>query len=199
MPKLLGSYEEELHSIIRQIIATNYTIIIDIGCAEGYYANGLALCLPSAHVYAFDIDLKAQALCREMAKLNGTQKRVSVGGKCQPDDLNNLMTGQSLVICDCEGYEADLLRPDIAPALEKSDILVELHDHLCSGIASVILERFRGTHNVTTITATRREAENYPQLRLMDAEKRALVVSEFRCEGQQWAFFQAHSVNGLEA
>src|SRR5436190_882004 len=40
--KLLGSYENELHPFIQQLGANKYTEIIDIGCAEGYYAVGLA-------------------------------------------------------------------------------------------------------------------------------------------------------------
>src|SRR5947207_8629242 len=54
LPKLLGSYETELHSIVEQVIAADHRVVINIGCAEGYYAVGLALRLPNSRVYAFD-------------------------------------------------------------------------------------------------------------------------------------------------
>ena len=34
-PKLIGSYEAELYSAFAEILATEYTTIIDVGCAEG--------------------------------------------------------------------------------------------------------------------------------------------------------------------
>jgi hypothetical protein len=51
-PKLLGSYERELHGIMERIVRTDYATVVDIGCAEGYYAAGLALRLPEARVFA---------------------------------------------------------------------------------------------------------------------------------------------------
>src|ERR1044072_5114497 len=56
VPKLLGSYESELHSTLEEIIDRNYQKIIDIGCAEGYYAVGLALKNPKTKIHAFDTD-----------------------------------------------------------------------------------------------------------------------------------------------
>jgi hypothetical protein len=46
IPKLLGCYEAELHGVIACALNTTYDTIIDIGCAEGYYAVGLALHFP---------------------------------------------------------------------------------------------------------------------------------------------------------
>src|ERR1700751_5228426 len=46
VPKLVGCYEEELHSVIEQIIRGRYSIVVNVGCAEGYYAVGLALKMP---------------------------------------------------------------------------------------------------------------------------------------------------------
>src|SRR5262245_45426434 len=46
-PKWLGSYEAELHPAIEEIISRPYETIIDVGCAEGYYAVGLAATIPS--------------------------------------------------------------------------------------------------------------------------------------------------------
>ena len=188
MPKLLGSYEEELHEVMEKVVATDYMAIIDIGCAEGYYANGLAMRMPSARIYAFDTDLSAQALCAEMARLNAVEARVSVFGECRTDDLNTLLTKRSLIICDCEGFESEILRPDLVPAMARTDILVELHDHVQPGITPLILKRFEDTHRATTITAAERDATYYPQLRFPNLRNRQLAVSEFRQSGQQWVF-----------
>ena len=188
MPKLLGSYEEELHEVIEKIVATDYAGVIDIGCAEGYYANGLAMRMPSTRIYAFDTDLSAQALCAEMARLNAVEARVSVSGECRTADLNTLIKKRTLIICDCEGFESEILRPDLVPAMARTDILVELHDHVQPGITPLILKRFEDTHRATTITAAERDATYYPQLRFPNLRNRQLAVSEFRQSGQQWVF-----------
>jgi 2-polyprenyl-3-methyl-5-hydroxy-6-metoxy-1,4-benzoquinol methylase len=71
MPKLLGSYEEELHPFFNRFAGTDYDLIIDIGCAEGYYAVGLARLFERARVLAYDIDANARQRCSELARLNG--------------------------------------------------------------------------------------------------------------------------------
>ena len=74
IPKLVGSYEAELHSIITQALGEGYTTVIDVGCAEGYYANGFALRLPTTPVYAFDIDVQARKLCAAMSNSQSTAR-----------------------------------------------------------------------------------------------------------------------------
>ena len=121
VPKLLGSYESELHQVLNQILETDYQNVIDIGCAEGYYAVGLALRLPNARVYAMDVDSRARDLCITLAKANNVAERVVIEGACTHDRLNTLIKGRTLIICDCEGCELQLLDPRLAPGLKNTD------------------------------------------------------------------------------
>jgi len=41
-PRLIGTYEDELHPYLAEALAADPEVILDIGCAEGYYAAGLA-------------------------------------------------------------------------------------------------------------------------------------------------------------
>src|SRR5215204_4418004 len=50
LPKLVGSYEAEIQPWIRAAITQRYRRVIDVGCAEGYYAVGMALALPDAKI-----------------------------------------------------------------------------------------------------------------------------------------------------
>ena len=72
IPKLLGSYERELHPMIERLIAKGYDDVIDVGCAEGYYATGMALRLPGARVHAYDTSETARDLCSAMALLTSS-------------------------------------------------------------------------------------------------------------------------------
>ena len=71
VPKLLGSYEAEPDGALMRVFEREYRHIIHIGCAEGYYAVGLALRLPDTPVFAFDINSTNSASCIEMARMNG--------------------------------------------------------------------------------------------------------------------------------
>src|SRR2546423_12652663 len=71
IPKLLGTYELELHPAVERLIASRPTTVVNVGAAEGYYAVGLARRLPDARILAFDIDERSQEHCRRLAALNG--------------------------------------------------------------------------------------------------------------------------------
>ena len=87
-PKLCGSYESELHQVVERCLEKEFSMVLDIGCAEGYYAVGFALRQPTATVYAYDISQNARSLCAAMAEMNGVP--VKVEGKCtEKDQLRN--------------------------------------------------------------------------------------------------------------
>ena len=149
--RLIGAYEASLAPVIAEIAAKRYKLVVDVGSAEGYYAVGLALRLPLARVLARDENSKAQALCRSLAEVNGVADRVEIGGRMEHADFDLCKGKKSLVICDIEGAEAELLDPVLAPGLLKADILVEAHDCIRPGLSALIAGRFRATHEVRVI------------------------------------------------
>ncbi|WP_299477615.1 class I SAM-dependent methyltransferase [Cypionkella sp.] len=149
--RLLGSYESSLAPVIEEIVTKAYPVIIDVGSAEGYYAVGLARRLPNARVLARDANPKAQVLCAALAAANGVADRVEVGGLMDHADFDLCHAQKTLVVCDIEGAEAELLDPVLAPGLAAADILVEAHDCMRPGLSGVIAERFKATHNIRVI------------------------------------------------
>lgn len=152
-PKLVGSYEAELHAVVEKFLEqASYELIVDIGCAEGFYAVGLARRCPGIPVHAFDINDRAQIMCREMALLNGVGDQVSAGAFCTAELLKNLVSGRkSLIICDCEGYEDKLFTPDNLSGLLNSDLIIELHDFVDVNISPKLLNLFESTHEIQVI------------------------------------------------
>lgn len=69
VPYILGSYEEELHEVVEEIIARSPAVVVDIGAAEGYYAIGFARRLPKTTVFAIDLDSRARQVCEENVQL----------------------------------------------------------------------------------------------------------------------------------
>jgi SAM-dependent methyltransferase len=190
-PKLIGSYEAELHPALAEILATEYTTIIDVGCAEGYYAVGLALQMTRAKVYAFDIDAHARTLCKEMARLNFVENRVFVEEACTHLRLRELIDERTLVVCDCEGCEFELLRPEIVSGLDKTDLLVELHDFINPRIKSTLVSRFELTHHVLIIETKQRMAANYRALDGFNAQTQLFALAELRGAHMEWAFLRS--------
>ena len=189
LPKLIGSYECELHGIVEQILATHYDTVTDVGSAEGFYVVGFAMRMQSAtRIIAFDINRDARELCRSLAKKNDVEQKVIISGFCDTEVLQKTLQGHSLVVCDCEGYETELLQPSAVPALANSDILVELHDCLKPGITQVIVDRFKMSHDILMVDSVERNPADYPVIDFLSPEQQRVAVSEFRNGPQQWAF-----------
>lgn len=152
LPKLIGSYESELHEEIFLALQSDYTEIIDIGCAEGYYAIGFAKKNPRSIIYAFDTNPEAQLLCKAMAVTNEVESNVNVEGFCSKEILCQIpIRKKALIISDCEGYELDLFTSDMILSLKDFDFLIETHDCYDPSISFKLKNRFKNTHNIKSI------------------------------------------------
>jgi len=149
--KLLGCYEQPLQPYVEAAIQKQYPTILNIGCAEGYYAVGMALRMPNTRVLAHDLNPKAQEVCAELAHKNQVADRVAVGGLFTPDDFAAYAGQKVLLMCDIEGAERELLDPALAPSLKGMDIIVESHECLIQGITQLLIDRFKATHNITLV------------------------------------------------
>jgi predicted O-methyltransferase YrrM len=180
LPKLVGSYEEELHAIVRELTTQPFGHVVNIGCGEGYYAVGIARAMPTVVVNAFDLSTQAQEACWQMAQANGVGQRVVVHGGCNVDTLGRCLRGNDWVVCDCEGYEVTLLDPASVPELKNSTILAEMHDCFVPGASDLLRERFRATHAIRIIEMTGRDASRYSVLNPLHRADRARAMDEGR-------------------
>ena len=181
--KLLGAYELELHAAINRLLATDMSLFVDVGCAEGYYAAGVALRRPDVRVVAFDVDPAARRMCRMLAQRN--QVSVEVRSEATTDYLSSLGPG-AVVFSDCEGAESHLLDPERAPALVHLPIVVEIHDFVDSGISSLLRRRFEGSHHVQEVVMRPRDPVVYPELQCFVHGERELALSEGRPATMSW-------------
>ena len=185
-PKLLGSFERELHAAVEQAIGERPATVVNVGAAEGYYAVGLARRLPSARVIAFEADDRHHAAFVAIAELNGVQDRVELRGACSTDSLREVVVTGSLVICDCDGCELPLLDPELVPELRSCTLIVEAHDLLVEGVTPTLRERFAPTHHVEDVPTEPRFVDDFPQLGDIPLVTRQLAISEFRGAPMGW-------------
>ena len=207
VPKLLGSYEHELHGALMQLMAGSYTDIVDIGCAEGYYAVGLGRHFERARVHAFDLDARALRLCRRMARLNGVAGRLLLSRRCDEPVLFSLLARsigpRALIVCDCEGQEAELFTSRVVARLAPHDLLVEVHERHRPGLAAMLRRRFEASHEVLAIDSIddgrRTRLDSWPELDRFDPATRRRLLSEGR-EGQmEWLVLTARPPLALAA
>jgi hypothetical protein len=191
LPKLLGSYERELHPSLEEMFECPYSSIVDIGCAEGYYAIGMALRFPKSNVYAFDTDPHARRLCMELSRLNGVENRVHVSGVCDQITLKTLALGKrALIISDCEGYEDVLFTRQIAEQLTQHDFIIEVHDFVDIDISTRLRAAFAPTHHLRSVKSVddieKAHTYSYPQLSNYDTATRRIILSERRPCTMEW-------------
>jgi hypothetical protein len=193
--KLFGSYERELHPALGDLCATRgYGLVVDVGCAEGYYAVGLARLMPNVRVRAFDTDYPAITFCREMAEENGVADRVTVGGFCDHRTLLQEVRDEprALIVSDCEGYEVSLFPQGAGEALRRHDIVIEVHDFVDITVSTHLREVFGDSHDIELVRSeddldkVRTYHEIYPELDQFDLPTRRLLTSEGRRAIQQW-------------
>jgi hypothetical protein len=191
VPKLLGCYEAELHPVIEHIRGRGPANVVNIGCAEGYYAVGLARLLTDSRIWAYDTDGNAQTVCARVAAENGVADRITIGGTFGHEDFANFPAGDTVIICDIEGAELELLDPAKAPALTGFDIQVELHNKFEVDFNQAFIERFAATHDIQRILPADRDINAYPELRDMEHLDQLLAFWEFRRGPNPWLFMTA--------
>lgn len=160
-PKFLGTYERELHDAVERMIALAPRYVLNVGCAEGFYAVGFAIRLPDARVFAADADPKAVSATLRNAEINGVAGRVSLIGIIRSGQFHNYLRADgSLLVMDCEGAEFTLLDPGVDPILLRTNMLVEIYHEY--GNPGELATKFSETHYIASVDATSRTIADLP-------------------------------------
>jgi SAM-dependent methyltransferase len=193
LPRLLGTYESELVPHFDAVRAAGLDCVIDVGCAEGYYAVGLARRWPEVTVYAYDIEANARAACTALAAKNGVADRVVIGGEFRPEEFQMFAGRRALVLVDAEGAELDILQPDRAPALAQMSLIVETHDIIRQGALAAMLERFSPTHEIIRVDQEIKVFDRPWWLRELSHLDQLLAVWEWRLGPTPWLVMRPKS------
>ena len=192
-PKLLGCYEQALHPHLERFIARGFDSVLNIGCAEGYYAIGLARRMPCTKIFAHDLNEGAQRACHALAEANGVADRITIGGLVRGEDFARFGGVDTLVLVDIEGGEEALLDPAAFPALRHMTLIVECHEERRSGMTDLIASRFAHSHQVI------REEQPFSQPALPAWMKglghldQLLAIWEWRMAPTPWLVLEPHA------
>ncbi|MGB6691361.1 MAG: hypothetical protein WBE76_26300 [Terracidiphilus sp.] len=187
IPGLLGVYEQELHPVIEAIARRKYDLVINIGCAEGYYAVGLARLLRTK-VLAYDPEPVERDICREAAELNDVSGLVELKDLFRPSEIQKFRGMRVFCISDCEGFEEQIFTRHTISQTAGWDLLIELH-----GAAADKLMSLAWPQKMTTIESVPRTG-SYKELEGLGATKK--LLSENRATQKWlWCDSQARSIS----
>jgi hypothetical protein len=191
LPKLIGYYEKELWPVWDILKGNDYLQVIDIGCAEGYYAVGLGKIFPKSQIFAYDISKKARDLCIQMAEVNNMKSRLNISEKFDSSELKKFdFNFKTLLVCDCEGFEFELFRNIDSRYLKKVDLIIESHDFLNLEISTYLVSKFSETHDVTCIKSIddieKAKTYNFSQTSSFNLLEKKQLYSEKRPSIMEW-------------
>lgn len=197
LPKLIGTYELPVQEILKSwSVSPRSDRVVNIGCAEGYYAVGVARLFKDAKVYAYDTSIEAGELCKKLAIANNLGEQIQIKQVCNHENLEKNCTEGAVIICDIGGAELELLDPNRVPSLLKCDIIVETHDFIHAGITDAMIDRFNVSHDITIIVDTA-YLPRWSKLGLDDAlpnasnEERLLMLNEKRPPNMKWLIMKS--------
>jgi hypothetical protein len=192
---MLGTWEKELHTTVSNLKPEG--TIICIGAAEGYYAVGLAKLHLRTNVYAYEAQSLYRSFLQKNAQRNGV-KNIIIQGMCKISDLHNALDntlGNSIILCDIEGGEIELLDLDKIPQLSNAYMLVEVHEMYVENCEKKLLSRFALTHEAIVIKGKKRTIDDLPKelsfLKYLAPTNRInSLMSEGRPYPMNWIWFK---------
>lgn len=195
-PKVIGCYEQWLHPWILEEVSRKPPVIVDIGCAEGYYAVGFARLLKNSKIVAFDISNDARRICRENAILNNVAEQVFIENECTAACLESSDLRHGLIFCDCEGYEDRLFGSHLAEKLSTCSVIVECHESPPGfNTAEKLVEIFKGTHQVRLASNVLLNPHQIGRRYQLNRREAKQAIDEGRSHegfpiGQIWCYFK---------
>lgn len=177
---IIGSYEEEVHDVINEIVCNPPTCVVDIGSAHGIYPVGLARLIKEIPIIAFEMNEDMWPEIALLAEANSVLNRIKQHGLCTVHALDGVLSDNAFVISDCEGAEDELLDPVAVPSLQSALIVCELHEFYKPGITAMLVERFRRSHQLEIRCEKLRNPSGYRILRNFPSKFRHVMCDETR-------------------
>lgn len=183
--KLLGIYEQEIADVFEDAIRRGTRTFVDVGCADGYYATGMALASSGLTTHAFDIARSARELCATVASMNGVAERVSINSRFSAAWLDGIDMNGALLLCDIEGAERTLFDEALISRLRHAFVTIEVHEHAVPGLCERLQSAFAVSHTHRTVHQRKRRPQDFAEVPLSAGEL-AVAIDERRPPEVHW-------------
>lgn len=189
LPKIIGTYEDELHEVLQVIQTKQYAKFLDIGAAEGYFAVGISKYILPLHTptIAYEATEKGRRQIQELSERNHLNG-IEIKGFCTKEMMYQDLVPNSLIWMDIEGGESELL-VEPKPILATCSILVELHPNIVENICEVLINQLKQSHTIQEIQIRPKAFPKDVQIPSFLKGKESYLMKEFRAE-QSWLWMQ---------
>ena len=196
LPKLVGTYEDELEPVWEEVKQKPYEVFINAGAAEGYYSVGFKkYLLPAIPSVAFEMQAVNRRGIAQLAKLNGAE--VQIKGICTKENLKEtIQNKKSIILMDVEGAERELLDVEYID-FTQCDLVVEVHPAYDKDLETKLVDRFKKTHDIRIIATKEKKLPDIPYPGWV-YEKSRFVMAEYRGP-QSWLWMQTKQKGGFQA
>jgi len=131
--KLIGEYEPHIVEKLVEV-SDGYTVFVDIGASDGYFALGLVKAEFFSRAICFEKSDEDRSIIKELAKQNHIEGQIEIHGSATATKILDLKTqiGRCVILCDIEGGELEILTDEVLELYSNSVFIIELHEHLVS-------------------------------------------------------------------
>jgi hypothetical protein len=190
--KVYGLYENKIQKILAQI---KKPILIDIGAADGFFAIGSLHSKISKHCYAFEQSNLGRSALSKTAELNKVSENITIKGGVNSQNFLSLLPqdidfSKAIVLCDIEGEEYSFFTDNILKKLEKSHIIIEIHQTRNKNNEIKLMKRIKSKFNVTIITGSENDYSRLPEIQLLNDIDRNLIACEGRSYIGKWWYLK---------
>ena len=188
--KLLGVYERQVQEQL-ETFASQASVLIDIGAADGYMAIGAVRSGLYERAICFEISESGRRRLQENAETNGVSERIEIFGEASRETLCPLLadTANAVILCDIEGAEFELLSEDVLEAARDVRLIVELHDPFVANgteLRAALLDRASRGFDTAILKGADIQLSRYPELDRFNDTQRLLAFSEGRGRAMEW-------------
>ncbi len=148
--ELLGLYESCLHTKFEKLLNLELENIILVGGNNGYYAAGISYLINPKMINIYESEIIFHPIIKSWFNSNNLSK-FDIRRKATIEEFNQINFKVDFVFMDCEGFEIELLNPQLFSWQEKTEILVELHPFYIDNLIPILSSRFKKTHKIEII------------------------------------------------
>lgn len=148
--EFLGLYESCLHFKFESLINLELENVILVGGNNGYYAAGISYLLAPKLINIYESETIFHPIIKSWFNLNNVSK-FNIKGKATIEEFKQIDLKIDFIFMDCEGYELELLNPQLFLWQQKAEILLELHPFYVDNLIATITSRFKKTHKIEII------------------------------------------------
>ena len=184
--KVLGVYERQVVTALQRAAQAGPTRFINVGSGDGYYLVAMGRLLPQTRLIGFDTSDQANDEARKVLAANGMADRAELRGHCDCNALAAVLAERSLLLVDCEGYEAELLDPEALPELRRAAMVFELHEFARPGVTDLLQRRFASSHRIVMLDQDQPLPMASPDLAALPESLVRAIASERRPTLMRW-------------